>query len=240
MSTPHASAELSWFGERCLRIEFTGDAESSLWRVHAAFAEVASIRRTGLVGLLDATPAYRTLLLTFDPMRMDAVAVERAIREVLESLGASPAALRSSRTVAIPACYDAAVAPDLEVIARAHGVGIEQISRLHASPVYTVAFVGFSPGFPYLTGLSPDLHTPRHSQPRTRVAAGSIGIAGDQTGIYPQESPGGWRIIGRTPLALFDAHRDPPTLLAPGDRVRFEPIDLDEFNRLASRTRGGT
>jgi inhibitor of KinA len=130
-------------------------------------------------------------------------------------------------------CYGGVFGPDLEAVAQRHGLAPEELIRLHSEAVYSVYMLGFAPGFAYLGGLPPALATPRRDEPRTAVPAGSVGIGGSQTGIYPLVSPGGWNLIGRTPLRLFDARRTSPTLLAVGDRVRFQVIEHDDFDRLA-------
>jgi KipI family sensor histidine kinase inhibitor len=133
----------------------------------------------------------------------------------------------------IPVCYDAAVAPDLPAVAAAAGLSVEEAAALHASRGYTVYLMGFSPGFPYLGDLDPRLVLPRRPDPRPRVPAGSVAIATTHTAIYPQDTPGGWHLVGRTPARLFDATGTPPALLAPGDEVRFVPVSLAEYERLA-------
>jgi KipI family sensor histidine kinase inhibitor len=127
--------------------------------------------------------------------------------------------------VEIPVAYGGEAGPDLESAAAELGMTPTQLAQRHAAGEYTVAMIGFAPGFPYLLGLDPALALPRLPTPRTAVPAGSVGIGGAQTGIYPRESPGGWRVIGCTPLALFDPAREPPALLAPGDRVRFVRVE---------------
>ncbi len=133
--------------------------------------------------------------------------------------------------------YGGEAGPDLADVAARAGIGADEAAARHAAGGYTVAMLGFAPGFPYLLGLDPSLATPRHATPRTRVEAGSVGIGGAQTGIYPASGPGGWRIIGRTPLRLFDAMRDPPTLLRAGDRVRFVAIDAATFAQSGGQAR---
>lgn len=139
----------------------------------------------------------------------------------------------SDPSIEIPVCYDGEFGPDLDAVAaHAHLSHAEVIAR-HTAGDYSVAMLGFAPGFPYLLGLDPALHTPRRANPRTRVPAGSVAIGGAQAGIYPRELPGGWQVIGRTPCVLFDPQRDPPCLLPPGTRVRFRAIDAATFARLA-------
>ena len=138
----------------------------------------------------------------------------------------------ASHTLEIPVRYGGAFGEDLDAAAAELGIAADTVIARHGAALYTVAMVGFAPGFPYLSGLDPSLALPRLATPRTRVPAGSVAIGGAQTGIYPRESPGGWRLLGRTPLRLFDPQRASPSLLAPGDRVRFVAIDDDAFARL--------
>jgi inhibitor of KinA len=133
------------------------------------------------------------------------------------------------RLVEIPVCYGGELGPDLGTVAERAGLGADDAAALHAGADYLVYAIGFTPGFPYLGGLPAALHAPRRATPRPRVAAGSVGIGGAQTGVYPQASPGGWQIIGRTPLALFRPAERPAALLRPGDRVRFRAISRSEF-----------
>ncbi|MCB1282241.1 MAG: 5-oxoprolinase subunit PxpB [Salinibacterium sp.] len=157
--------------------------------------------------------------------------VMASVRAVLRDRDDVPAS-NAVRTVVIPVCYDAHLAPDLEWIARRAGLSEDEAAELHASGDYTVRFLGFAPGFAYIDGLPELLHVPRLDSPRARVAAGSVGITGARTGIYPHASPGGWRLIGMTPLRLFDPMRDQPSMLGPGDRVRFQRITRREFDAL--------
>ncbi|MGH8111030.1 MAG: 5-oxoprolinase subunit PxpB [Rhodanobacteraceae bacterium] len=149
--------------------------------------------------------------------------------------GPDAAADDAARPIEIPVCYGGESGPDLEAVARHAEIDPDQVVARHVAIEYTVAMLGFAPGFPYLLGLDAALHVPRRANPRTRVPAGSVAIGGAQTGIYPGELPGGWNLIGQTPLVLFDPQREPPCLLAPGDRVRFRAVGADEFRRRAGR-----
>lgn len=188
--------------------------------------------------LIDLVPAYASLALLVDPDAGDdpLAAAETWLQAQLDQhLQASVDDGREApgRLVRIPVCYDAECGPDLAVLAEATGLAIPALVARHCAPEYRVAMLGFAPGFPYLLGLDPALATPRLATPRARVAAGSVGIGGAQTGIYPREGPGGWRLLGRTPLRLFDPLREPASLLAPGDRVRFEAISRRRFEALS-------
>lgn len=192
-------------------------------QVHALCSRV---RAQEPAWLQDLVPAYASLGIFFDPTRVEAEAVMHWLQAQHDAaIAATLAATAPHRTIEIPVAYGNEAGPDLESAAAELGLTPRQLAQRHAAGEYTVAMVGFAPGFPYLLGLDPELALPRLATPRTVVPAGSIGIGGAQTGIYPRESPGGWRLIGHTPLTLFDASRDPPALLAPGDRVRFIAVE---------------
>jgi KipI family sensor histidine kinase inhibitor len=184
---------------------------------------VVSLSRSlgGIRGILNLHPAYSSVLVDFDPRLRRRAELEALLRELAATVRGADAA---ERTVAIPVRYGGEYGPDLEDVARHTGLAAERVVELHSSAEYLVHFLGFSPGFPYLGGLPAELATPRLAAPRKLVPSGSVAIGGSQTGIYPVGSPGGWRIIGRTPLRLFDAQASPPALLAMGDRLRFVPV----------------
>jgi KipI family sensor histidine kinase inhibitor len=194
-------------GERGLLIEV-----ESLELVHRLHAALRALDPPGVVELV---PAYQTLLVVAGPERAGALD-ELAAR--LPTLELPPAEAVAGDPVQIPVRYDG---EDLAEVAGLTGLDAEEVVRRHTAPEYTVAFLGFSPGFPYLVGLDPALEVPRRDTPRTAIPAGSVGLAGGLTGIYPSASPGGWQLIGRTEVTLFDPRRDPPALLAPGGRLHF-------------------
>jgi len=137
------------------------------------------------------------------------------------------------KVIEIPVCYGGSFGPDLEIVAKHHHLTPEQVIHIHSKPKYLVHMIGFAPGFPYLGGLNEEIATPRRQSPRVKIPAGSVGIAGNQTGVYPIESPGGWQIIGRTPVKLFNPHKTPPTLLQTGNYITFKPISRKEYEQLA-------
>jgi KipI family sensor histidine kinase inhibitor len=186
-------------------------------------------------GLVDLRPAYASLLVAFDPRTTTHAGVERAVTPLLSRPGIGLAT--AIRTVEVAVCYGPECAADLADVARAADLSPEEAVALHAGASYRVAFLGFSPGFAYLLGLPPRLAMARLPAPRLEVPAGSVGIAGGQAGLYPRATPGGWRLVGRTPLPLFEATREPPSLLLPGDAVRFVPIGHRDFERLAGGKR---
>jgi inhibitor of KinA len=169
-------------------------------------------------------------LIAFDPLRATFQQVEAYIREALAASGKSVAP--SPRRVEIPVCYDDEFAPDVNEVAEQNALSREEVVAIHVTGRYYVHFIGFTPGFAYLGGMSERLATPRLASPRTSVPAGSVGIGGKQTAIYPSSTPGGWRLIGRTPVKLFFPDQEPYSLLALGDEVRFKKISREEFERL--------
>ncbi|MDW8327439.1 MAG: 5-oxoprolinase subunit PxpB [Anaerolineales bacterium] len=176
-------------------------------------------RLQGRPGLRESVPAYASLLVHYDPEQIGETAVRELVREQVEQFDLN--AVTEHRRIVIPVRYDG---PDLDFVAAHSGLSREAVIELHSAVEYRVYMLGFTPGFAYLGDVDERIATPRLETPRLKVPAGSVGIAGRQTGIYPSESPGGWRLLGHTPLKPFDLHRPEPFLLKPGDRVKFEPI----------------
>jgi inhibitor of KinA len=206
-------------------------------RVHALAAAVA--RRLGRE-VLEVVPSYRSLLVLHDPLRAPRARLVGRLRALAAGI-ADEVPTGPARVVRIPVGYGGTDGPDLEEVARHAGLSPAEVIGLHAGPVYRVYLLGFTPGFPYLGGMSPRLACPRLASPRARIPAGSVGIAGEQTGIYPVESPGGWRLVGRTPLRLFDPapRAGRPFLLAAGDGLRFVPVDRAELERVGRAVAAG-
>lgn len=200
-----------------VRLGKTIDLETNR-RVHAL---ASRIRRAPIEGIGTAVPGYATLMVHYDPLRLDVESAMAWLQAQVAAAVSEP--LPAPRRVEVPVRYGGVHGPDLDFVAHHTGLSPEEVVCRHAGAEYQVYFLGFTPGFPYLGGLDPRLATPRLETPRQRVPAGSVGIAGAQTGIYSVESPGGWRLIGWTPLRLFDPQADPPALLAPGDMVCFIP-----------------
>ena len=186
-------------------------------------------------GTGERVPSYCALLITYDPMETDFETVRRRLLaldgEKTQSVGqpAGQSVGRSGKTVELPVCYGGEFGPDLADVAKYAGLTEEEAVAIHAGGEYPVYLLGFTPGFPYLGGMDGRIATPRLATPRTKVAAGSVGIAGAQTGVYPVASPGGWRIIGRTPVKLYDPGRQQPFLLQAGQVLRFRPITEEEY-----------
>jgi inhibitor of KinA len=189
-------------------------------------------------GVVETVPTYRSLMVHYDPLVLSREALEALIVSTARRL---PDEIQEPvRTVEIPVMYGGQAGPDLAEVAAMAGVDDQAVVNLHAGADYVVFMLGFMPGFPYLGGLPARIATPRLATPRTLVPAGSVGIAGAQTGIYPTASPGGWRLIGRTPVRLFDPRRSPPTLLEAGDHIRFVPVGREDFDAIAREADAGT
>ena len=212
-------------GDRAVTVEFGKSIDPDLNRKVQLLSR--QIKSKPFPGLIDLIPSYRSLLIQYDP----GLCSYEELLSLIEGRLASSGEIqdREFRLVEIPVCYGMDFGPDLEEVAAGHGISSEEVIRLHAMPIYQVYLIGFTPGFPFLGGLDPRLFTPRKKTPRKCVPAGSVGLAGQQTGIYSLDSPGGWQLIGRTPVKLFDLNREDPFFLKPGDQVRFRPIGPDEF-----------
>jgi len=202
-------------GDAALLVELGAELDVALnARAHALARRVETLR-----GVVAMTPGYTTLLVEYEPAQREYAALRQEIENALRTLDAPPP--RAARVIEIPTRYGGADGPDLDFVARHSRLSVAQVIQLHTRAVYHVFMLGFAPGFPYLGIVDEKIAAPRLETPRARVPAGSVGIAGRQTGIYPRESPGGWRLIGRTDVKLFDSTQEPPTLLRAGDCVRF-------------------
>lgn len=191
------------------------------------------VAAAAIPGVVETVPAFASLLIFYDPLVTEYDAVAAAVQKLAQAPDSDTAA-EEGRLVEIPVCYGGAFGPDLPFVAEHAGLTETEVIRLHAGRDYPIYMLGFLPGFPYLGGLDERLFTPRLPTPRTAIPAGSVGIGGEQTGVYPIASPGGWQLIGRTPLKLFDPSvgRLP---YAAGDRIRFCPITRDEFDAIAQK-----
>jgi inhibitor of KinA len=219
-------------GDRSLTLTFEARMDPAL---HASILAIAAaLEYHHRPGILDIVPAYHELAIHYDPATLRISAnehphdfvnrwVEDSLRHVDNETGVI------TRTVEIPVCYDPSIAPDLTVVADQLGLSVADVIRIHSATSYHVYMIGFLPGFPYMGELPASLFMPRKAKP-VMTTAGSVAIAGRQTGIYPMDSPGGWHVIGRTPVPMFTPEADPPVYLRPGDTVRFKPISRDVFD----------
>lgn len=223
-------------GDNCIVVEF-GTAISL-----EINGRVQGLRRSieahALSGIRELVPTYRSLAIYFDPLATD----PDSLLDKLTSLASDTRgnAASGGPVAVIPVCYGGDYGPDIDNVARHNGLTVEDVITRHSAPDYYCYMLGFTPGFSYLGGMDERIATPRLENPRTVIPAGSVGIAGKQTGIYPIDSPGGWQLIGRTPLRMFDPAAAPPTLLDAGLWVRFSPISPEEFLRIESEVRKGT
>lgn len=232
MSDPHV--KLLSNGDTALAVEFGERVDrGTSERVLALHDRLADASLPGVVELL---PTFRSLMVHYDPVRTSRAELWRRIEPLLAGLEeVRPAARRWT----IPVCYDPAFALDLEEVATRTSLTPAEVIEHHSATTYHVYMIGFLPGFPYMGDLPARLALPRRENPRTNVPAGSVAIATTMTAVYTLESPGGWHILGRTPVPLWTRHRNPPAVLAAGDKVRFAPVDRQEFERLAKRAEAG-
>ncbi len=218
-------------GDRAVLVEY-GDAIDPA--VNEKVRAMAALLKQGLPDGIEAViPAYRNLSLIYDPL----VTSPEKLLSLLQGLEARlhEIEIPAPRIVEIPVLYDGEFGPDIEVVAQHNGLTVEQVVAIHAATDYPIYMIGFTPGFCYLGGLDRRIHTPRRKTPRTLLPGGSVGIAEAQTGMYPVDSPGGWQIIGRTPLRLFAPERENPFLYEAGDRIRFVPVTGREYERIRAK-----
>ena len=212
--------------DNSLIIEFKGNISLELTRFILGCKQ--SIEKAQLTGLIETVPAYNSLLVIFKPLEWEPTQTISTIEKLLSS--AKAVETSDSEKHVIPVCYDSSLAPDLEFVANKTNLSVEEVIQIHTSVEYPVYMLGFLPGFLYLGGLNPKLHCVRRDNPRAKVEAGSVAIGGEQTGIYPIDSPGGWNIIGKTPMRIFDTTKKKPAIAKPLDTIQFTSISLDEFN----------
>lgn len=212
-----------------LRIGFVPAAEEAAAAADRLQHVFFALREARVPGLVDIVPAYETILVRLDPLLLSIDGATRAVRAALDRAAFALPSATTPRLIEVPVCYEPRFALDMDHVRGITGLEPERIIELHSAPRYTVRFIGFSPGFPYLDGLDAALNIPRLARPRPRIEPGSVALAAGQTGIYPSPTPGGWSIIGRTPICLFDPSRAEPSLLRPGDAIRFVPIDFRAF-----------
>lgn len=195
-----------------------------------------TLQQSAFEGFIESVPAYASLAVFYDVLKIKTVTqlpayafVKNQLIRLLEQL--NTATDLSTEIIKIPVCYDPEFGMDIQDLAELHRITVSEIIQLHTAEIYKIYMIGFTPGFAYMGKVVDQLITPRKEQPRLKVAAGSVGIAGSQTGIYPIDSPGGWQVIGKTPYRLFDANRPTPCMLSAGDRVQFFSIDKNEFEQ---------
>lgn len=214
-------------GDRGLLVEFGNDISPE---VNEKVRRIAlALQREHLEGIVEMVPTYRSLLIIYNALILTIDALKKRVTRIEEGLQQTP--FPEPKLTQIPAVYGEPYGPDLDYVAQYHQISSEEVIQLHCSKPYLIYMIGFMPGYPYMGELPDGLITPRLKTPRLLVPAGSVAIAQKQTGIYSMESPGGWQIIGRTPIKLFDPPKKPPALLRMGDFVQFYPISKKEFEQ---------
>lgn len=227
MTSPAVRPRLHYAGDGLVLVELEAVVSAEVnSRVVALAAAVSEAR---IPGVRDVVPGYRSVGVHIDPLECDVHALEAVVSHAWDIEGVE-ARDRAPRTIVIPVCYGGPHGPDLDDVAAFAGCAAEEVVARHTARLYRVYMVGFVPGFAYLGTVDPTIAMPRRATPRVAVPAGSVGIAGSQTGVYPVTSPGGWRLIGRTSTAMFDVTRQVPALLAPGDSVRFVAVPADQWS----------
>ncbi|MCL6452966.1 MAG: 5-oxoprolinase subunit PxpB [Alicyclobacillus sp.] len=220
-------------GDAAAVVQFGTEIDLAVHRTIRAFA--ASLAEDPLPGMIEFVPAFTTLTVFFDPIRTTFADLERILAARWAQM--PEASSEPGRTVEIPVCYGGEFGPDIGEVASHNGISVDEVIQIHTAGEYVVYMIGFAPGFPYLGGMSERIAAPRRANPRLAIPAGTVGIAGMQTGVYPIETPGGWQLIGRTPVRLFRPEENPPSLLQAGDVVRFYPVSREAYARLLEEER---
>lgn len=223
-------------GDRALSVEFGNRISEDLNKRVLQFDNL--LREFCLPGVLETGPSYRALLVYYDPLIIEYEALVEQLRRWEAEI--APQVVETPRLVEIPCCYDPEMGFDLTAVGKRHGLTAQDVAQIHCSVQYITYFIGFAPGFPYLGGLPERIATPRLASPRDKIPAGSVGIGGSQCTIYSVESPGGFWILGRTPLRLYDPSVTQPVLLRAGDRIRFRPVDRTEYEQMCRSVEEGT
>lgn len=226
-------------GDRAYLITFRSEISPAVQKKVAMVERLLRARK--LPGIIETVPGYCSLAVYYDPVLLPYSNIEAILEELVEDVESTTPAEEDEyvRVVRVPVLYGQDCGPDLGEVARHCGLTPEEVILRHSRRAYLVYFIGFTPGFPYLGGMDQRLYTPRLKEPRLRISAGSVGIAGKQTGIYPVDSPGGWQIIGRTPIPLYQPQKDPPTLLRAGNYVRFVPVEKEIYLLLQAEVSQG-
>lgn len=215
-------------GDSALLIEFGKEINPETNRKITAIVQL--MREQHIEGIVDVIPAFCSLLINYDPRVLSYEELKERMKNLLKM--ETKTETTRKRIFEIPVCYGGKYGPDIDNIAEHAGLSVNEVIKIHSSKDYLIYMLGFLPGFTYLGGLDERIHTPRLASPRLTIRAGSVGIGGSQTGIYPLDSPGGWQLMGLTPVRTYDPERQTPILVEAGDYIRFIPIDEEEFLRI--------
>lgn len=229
-------AEIQPVGDLALNVEFAEEISPAVNAQIRAFT--AALEAANLPGIVEYVPTYRSVTVHYRPEAILYGELKAQLTALLSDLTAEGTA--PAEVIELPVCYGGEMGPDLSFVARHSGLAEDEVIRIHSSAEYLVYMLGFTPGFPYLGGMDERIATPRLEKPRTRIPAGSVGIAGAQTGAYPLESPGGWQLIGRTPVRLYDPQREQPILLRAGQFVKFTPIGERDYREIEAEVKRGS
>lgn len=222
-------------GDSSLLVEFGNEISPAINRKIAATVQL--LKEQHIEGIVDMIPTYCSLLVNYDPRVLSYEEIRERVLAIVKV--ETRADTQRRRVFEIPVCYGGEYGPDMDNIAKHAGLTEEEVIQIHSSKDYLIYMLGFLPGFTYLGGLDERIHTPRLANPRLKISAGSVGIGGSQTGIYPLDSPGGWQLMGMTPVKTYDPHRDVPILVEAGDYIRFVPIDEAEYLRIKDAVERG-
>jgi len=227
-------AKILPLGDKAITVEF-GNQISDEINNNVINLGVA-LEQLGLKAIEEIVPTYRSLLVYYNPLLIDFTTLRNKIFDLINLNLSNQSELEKNKKVhVVPVCYGGEFGPDLNYVAQYNNLTEEDVIRLHCSVEYKIYMIGFAPGFPYLGGMPKSIATPRLETPRKLVKAGSVGIAGEQTGIYPIDDPGGWRIIGKTPLQLYNINNDPPILFKAGEYIKFQPISMEEYRDIENQ-----
>jgi inhibitor of KinA len=222
-------------GDRALVVEFGDSIEEG---INSKIRSLTlAIEREGILGIIETIPTYRSLMVIYEPMIIELGQLIDIVKSI--EIKIDEMKLPQAKVIEIPTLYGGKYGPDIDFVASHNKISSDEVIKIHTSPEYLIYMIGFTPGLPYLGGMKDKIATPRLQNPRVKIPVGSVGIAGGQTGIYPIESPGGWQLIGRTPVKLYEPYRKEPILLNAGDYLKFVQIDENEYKNIQALEREG-
>ena len=223
-------------GDCAVCVEFGNEISPEINKKIRAFK--IAVEKAAIDGIVETVPTYRSLLVVYKPEVIGFKALTKKFDEIMNNMGNIE--IPAPVVIEIPVLYGGEMGPDIENVASHNGKTVEEVIKIHTSEEYLIYMLGFIAGFPYLGGMSKEIATPRLSSPRVKIEGGSVGIAGEQTGIYPVASPGGWQLIGRTPLKMYDADREKPVLLEAGQYIKFRSVTEEEYKKIEKQVNDNT